>query len=134
MRPRFETAGFPLRPARKAADLRRISLVETIKMPLFFCFTTGLLAALLFPLNRAFSAQSLPPSSPSAGPSGIAKQISLEEFNKWRTQTNSTVLDVRSPGKFAAGHVPGATNINVNSSDFEKRVAMLDKEKPCLVH
>ena len=58
----------------------------------------------------------------------------MEEFDQLRIQTNCVVLDVRSPSEFAAGHVPGATNISVASSDFEKRITALDKEKSYLVH
>lgn len=38
------------------------------------------------------------------------------------------VLDVRTPEEFAAGHIPGATNIDVSAADFASRVAALDVE------
>ena len=38
--------------------------------------------------------------------------ISVEEFDKLRKQPNVGVIDVRSPKEFAAGHIPGAINMD----------------------
>jgi rhodanese-related sulfurtransferase len=46
----------------------------------------------------------------------------------------ATVLDIRTPEEFAAGHIEGATNIDFNAPDFESKVAGLDKTKPYVVH
>lgn len=62
------------------------------------------------------------------------KNVSLAEFEKLRKDTNNIVLDVRSKKEFASGHVPGATNIDVNAPEFEQRVAKLDRKKTYLVH
>lgn len=62
------------------------------------------------------------------------KNIDVEEFDKLRQQTNSVVLDVRTPREFAAGHIPGATNIDWNGADFAKRVSALDRSKTYLVN
>ena len=63
------------------------------------------------------------------------KNVTVEEFDKLRKQTNTAVvLDVRTPREFAAGHIAGATNIDWNAGDFEKRVARLDRSKTYLVH
>ena len=62
------------------------------------------------------------------------KNVSLAEFEKLRKNTNNIVLDVRSKKEFDAGHVPGATNIDVNAADFDQRVAKLDRKKTYLVH
>jgi len=37
-------------------------------------------------------------------------------------------LDVRTPEEFAAGHLQGATNIDVQAADFHERVGELDPE------
>ena len=74
--------------------------------------TLSLLAVGVFAVARRNFAQS------SATGAGSAKRISLEEFDKLRVQTNYVILDVRSPSEFAAGHVPGATNLHVSASDF----------------
>jgi len=63
-----------------------------------------------------------------------AKNIDVQEFEKLRRDTNNVVLDVRTPREYAAGHVPGAVNLDVNSPDFEKRISALDTNKTYLVH
>lgn len=45
-----------------------------------------------------------------------------------------TVIDVRTPEEFAAGHVAGALNIDVNSADFSDQIAGLDVDEPYLVY
>ena len=47
-----------------------------------------------------------------------------------RKDPGVVVLDVRTPEEFAAGHIDGAINMNVNAPDFDARVAQLDKSKP----
>lgn len=45
-----------------------------------------------------------------------------------------TVIDVRTPAEFAAGHVAGAVNIDVEAADFSDKVASLDKEGAYLLY
>lgn len=45
-----------------------------------------------------------------------------------------TVLDVRTAEEYAEGHVKGAVNLDILESDFQKKLAALDKSKPVLVH
>lgn len=47
---------------------------------------------------------------------------------------DSVILDVRTPAEFAAGHLPGAVNIDVESADFADRVAGLDEAESTLVY
>ncbi len=42
---------------------------------------------------------------------------------------NIHLIDARTPEEFAQGHVSGATNIDVTSGDFVKRVQQLDKNR-----
>jgi rhodanese-related sulfurtransferase len=63
-----------------------------------------------------------------------AKHVSVEEFTRLRTDTNSVVVDVRTEKEFKAGHIPGAINIDVNAPDFDARVAKLDRNKTYLMH
>lgn len=62
------------------------------------------------------------------------KDVNSEQFDKLRQDKNSVVLDVRTKREFDEGHIPGAINIDVNSADFEEKVAKLDKSKTYLVH
>jgi len=62
------------------------------------------------------------------------KNVDVAQFEKLRKNTNAVVLDVRTKKEFDAGHIPGATNIDVNAPDFEQKVSKLDKNKTYLVH
>jgi len=62
------------------------------------------------------------------------KNVAVEEFDKLRGDKQRQVLDVRTASEFAAGHIPGAINVDVNGPDFEKKVAALDKDKTYLVN
>lgn len=44
------------------------------------------------------------------------------------------VLDVRTPGEFAGGHVPDATNVDFESSTFAQQLSTLSKDKTYLVY
>lgn len=44
------------------------------------------------------------------------------------------VLDVRTPEEFAAGHLPGAVNIDVNASDFADRIGQLEPDATYAVY
>lgn len=45
-----------------------------------------------------------------------------------------TVVDVRTPEEYGAGHIEGAQNISISAEDFEAKLAALDKSQPVLVH
>jgi phage shock protein E len=44
------------------------------------------------------------------------------------------VIDVRTPAEFAAGHLAGAQNIDVEAGDFATRIASLDKDAKYLLY
>lgn len=46
----------------------------------------------------------------------------------------ATVIDVRSPAEFAAGHLEGAVNIDVSSPSFEQEIAALPQDGTYLVY
>lgn len=45
-----------------------------------------------------------------------------------------TVIDVRTPAEYAAGHVAGAVNIDVEASDFTEQISTLDPKGDYLVY
>jgi len=47
---------------------------------------------------------------------------------------NSVVIDVRTPGEYAAGHLAGAINIDVQSPDFDSKVGALPKSGAYVVY
>jgi rhodanese-related sulfurtransferase len=72
-------------------------------------------------------------SGGSADASG-AYVVKADEAVKMIDSGERTVIDVRSPEEFAAGHVVGALNIDVNGVDFSDQIADLDPEQPYLVY
>jgi rhodanese-related sulfurtransferase len=44
------------------------------------------------------------------------------------------IIDVRTPAEYAAGHIAGAQNIDVEAADFASKIATLDKEAPYLLY
>jgi rhodanese-related sulfurtransferase len=49
-------------------------------------------------------------------------------------KSDFVILDVRTPGEFAEGHIGGAVNLDVQSSAFEKKLRALDRNKSYLVY
>jgi len=45
-----------------------------------------------------------------------------------------TILDVRTPEEYKAGHIANATLANYNDPAFESMIAKIDKSKPVLVY
>ena len=73
-----------------------------------------------------------------AGPAAAAtttKNVSPDEAEALiKNSPKLVILDVRTPDEFAAGHIPGAKNVDFFGDDFEKQIAALDPAKPLLVH
>ena len=44
------------------------------------------------------------------------------------------VVDVRTDGEWAGGHVAGAVHADVMGDDFDRRVAALDRDRPVYVY
>ena len=44
------------------------------------------------------------------------------------------IVDARTPQEFIEGHIPGAVNIDINSKDFIRQAASLDKTRPVAVY
>ena len=50
------------------------------------------------------------------------------------TNPKAQLIDVRTPGEFNAGHLQGATNVNIGDADFMDKMAKLDKTQPIFVY
>jgi len=46
----------------------------------------------------------------------------------------TVIIDVRTPGEFAGGHLDGALNIDVQSPDFAAQVSQLDPTKDYFIY
>jgi rhodanese-related sulfurtransferase len=53
---------------------------------------------------------------------------------KLNSETEKIVLDVRTPGEYAAGHLKSAILIDYYRNDFEQQLEKLDKDKPVFVY
>ena len=61
-----------------------------------------------------------------AGQALAATDLNAQETQKLLGETSGlVVLDVRTPGEYAEGHLPGAVNIDFGSADFAARVKEL---------
>lgn len=47
---------------------------------------------------------------------------------------DATIVDVRTPEEFAAGHVAGAVNVDVQADDFDARIAELPTDAAYVVY
>ena len=62
------------------------------------------------------------------------QNLTPAQFAEGLRRPGAALLDVRRPEEFAAGHLPGAVNLEVTAPDFGARVAALDKTKPTYVY
>lgn len=61
--------------------------------------------------------------------------VNTHQFQaKMQELKDETLLDVRTPGEYEAGHLANAMNVNWNGNDFEQQVSKLDKNKPVMVY
>lgn len=71
----------------------------------------------------------------NAQDSTAGKTISQQRFQRMAKKKNAVVLDVRTPGEFKEGHIPGSVQLDVqNPEEFNKGIATLDKKKTYLLY
>lgn len=75
------------------------------------------------------------PTAPPNPPASSYVSMTTEDFSQMlQNLTSPQLIDVRTPGEVEAGYIPGATNININGSDFNEKVSQLDPDQPILVY
>ncbi|TDB65897.1 rhodanese-like domain-containing protein [Arundinibacter roseus] len=63
------------------------------------------------------------------------KNLPVAEFKQLLDKTPAkNLIDVRTDGEVAGGVIPGARQIDLYSSDFEQKIASLDKSKPVFLY
>ena len=62
------------------------------------------------------------------------KSVDSKEFERQIAVDGVQLVDVRTADEFASKHIVGAVNIDVTASDFDEKVAKLDKTKPIAVY
>ncbi|MCL4177980.1 MAG: rhodanese-like domain-containing protein [Verrucomicrobia bacterium] len=76
------------------------------------------------------------PISEAAGQDAKPRVVHVDASGAARliAEGKVVVLDIRTPGEFAAGHFGGATNIDFHARDFADRLAVLDRNQTYLLH
>jgi len=64
----------------------------------------------------------------------ITVQEAFDLIEEEQGNPDFTIIDVRTPGEYAEGHLENAVNINFNAADFEDRVDELDKDKTYVIY
>ena len=64
-------------------------------------------------------------------PQDVAAEVAAELI---KNTPNLVVLDIRTPGEYAEGHIEGAKMIDFRAEDFAAELGKLDKDIPYLVH
>jgi thioredoxin len=61
--------------------------------------------------------------------------LPADEFEKAIAKDSVQILDVRTPGEYASGHIKNTLLANWNDTkEFERRIAFVDKKKPVYVY
>jgi len=58
----------------------------------------------------------------------------VAEVKKTLAQPNTVLLDVRTPEEYAAGHLPGAQNLNYQAPDVAQQLQRLDPKKTYVLY
>jgi rhodanese-related sulfurtransferase len=84
----------------------------------------------------AFAACSAPSQKEnSASELKVNETLEVTAFHtKLNESPGAVLVDVRTPEEFANGNIEGAINIDFKGSDFEQKIAELDKGKTYLVY
>jgi len=69
---------------------------------------------------------------------GVVQNVNPSDAAKLIKSNNNNpgfmIMDVRTPGEFASGHLQGAINLDLNNDAFESKTGQLDKSKTYLVY
>ncbi len=70
----------------------------------------------------------------ACGGGSAVNTVNAADFAKQAQTPGVTVVDVRTPAEYAAGHIQGAINIDVEGSSFNADIAKLDKTRTYAVY
>ena len=68
------------------------------------------------------------------GSGGSVSTVDPQAFLSTAQQSGVVVVDVRTPSEYAAGHVDGAINVDVEGAAFDSEIAKLDKNATYAVY
>ncbi len=94
-----------------------------------------LLAALATALTAALGCHQAPSTEATTAPQSTAiRHVDPAAARQLLASSQVLVLDIRTPGEFARGHIAGATNIDFLAPSFAQRLGGLDRQREYLVH
>ena len=70
----------------------------------------------------------------ACGTAGAVHKVNAKAFSEAVVNEQAILIDVRTPDEYAAGHLQGATNINVDGASFASQIDALDKTKTYAVY
>ena len=70
----------------------------------------------------------------SCGSSSNAVDLNPTDFQAKAQEAGVILLDVRTAGEYAAGHIEGALNIDVEGMTFESEIKQLDNSKTYAIY
>jgi phage shock protein E len=70
----------------------------------------------------------------ACGSSSGATDLGAADFKAKSAEAGVVLLDVRTAGEFAAGHIEGALNIDVEGMTFEGEIKSLDPSKTYAIY
>ena len=69
-----------------------------------------------------------------SGSGGSVQTVDPQAFLSTAGQTGTVVVDVRTPAEYAAGHLTGAVNIDVEATTFDSQISALDSSATYAVY
>ena len=84
--------------------------------------------------SRTTSKPTVPPASAPGETTEIGHVNGADAAKLLEEDPSITVLDIRTSGEYADGHVKGAMNIDYYAEDFAAKIKELDTSKRYLVH
>jgi phage shock protein E len=61
-------------------------------------------------------------------------RLSAAEFNRKSSRKDAIVVDVRTPGEYASGHLPNAVLIDFNQPDFMQKMQQYNTSTELLIY
>lgn len=88
----------------------------------------------LLALVTALIAAALLTGCSSSTEPAVITTVGPQDFISAMAEPGTVVVDVRTPAEYAAGHVDGAVNFDVEAADFPTRIEALAKEDQYAVY
>lgn len=60
--------------------------------------------------------------------------VAAVDFERFLISDTPTIIDVRTPEEFAAGHLPGAINIDFHDPNFKSNLRQLDRHNEYAIY